>query len=87
MNGMHRRCCKRRIPETESFRSSAASTMVRRSTARVESFGIIVKEHYSVGNISCRWNFHSTMPFDLLANPYESLFNVLFHSHKHALTR
>jgi hypothetical protein len=27
------------------------------------------------------------MPFDLLANPYESLFNVLFHSHKHALTR
>jgi hypothetical protein len=27
------------------------------------------------------------MPFGLLANPYEALFDVLFHSHKHALTR
>ena len=49
MNGICRRCCKRLIPETESFRSFAASAMVSRSIAGFESIGILVKERYRIG--------------------------------------
>jgi hypothetical protein len=49
MNGIRRRCCKRLIPETDIFRSSAASAMVSKSIAGLESIGILVKERYRIG--------------------------------------
>jgi hypothetical protein len=51
MNGMRRCRCRRRIPDTEIFRSSAASAIVRSSTAGVGSIDILVKERYSVGKV------------------------------------